>query len=166
MREAHLTLRLRYLLGIAGVLSLKARQCFLLWVSVSSSPLPGDSLWGIHSVLGLSCPLCAVVTSYVLWPCPPILWWYVKYTAARNCYFLYTEFRRWNCCDFLSPTCELPLLCVTEILKGSSWLKQLPALWWWSFDECNGEDRCAWLVKARCLWLSKPKQTCLLFLQQ
>lgn len=89
VREAQLTLRLWYQLCITGVLSPKARQCFLLWVSVFSAPLPGESLWGIHSVLRLSCPLCAIVMAYVLWPCPPVLWWYVKYTAARNCYFLY-----------------------------------------------------------------------------
>lgn len=135
VREAHLTLRLWYLLCISGVLLPKARQCFLLWVSVSSAALPGESLWGAPSVLWLSCPLCAVVISCVLWSCPPILWSYVKYAAARNCCFLYTELRLWSCCDFPSPTCELPLLCVTEIPEGVIVAETTPwpvmmVIWW------------------------------------
>lgn len=95
--------------------------------------------WGVpvrysRSPVAELSPLC-VATSYVLWPCPPILWWYVKYTAARNCCFLYTELRLWSCCDFPSPTSELPLLCVTEILKGVIVAETTPCtvmmvIWW------------------------------------
>lgn len=43
----------------------------LLWMFASSTSLPGESLWVIHSVLWLWCLSCTVVTSCELWLCLP-----------------------------------------------------------------------------------------------